>query len=259
MAPHHWSRHPQDAARRVNRINPDAQARLSFAVECVNGLHYLADLDEHLVPRDAATDVLRHGWQVVDMAHVRWATASGITALDLCAAALGRLHCGITGDNRDLSVESAKDEHWETLTTAPGEPSRWIAAVRGDHRYKGLLCLRHQLVHRVLSRSYSPHVADAIHVSDRAGPWSPEDARAHAEAQAEAEARAVAASVTHRTGFVVGDRELSVPQVVRLARDLATRHVEAFLALDLSPTRVPRLSEAADTDSSPAPRDGTRQ
>jgi ketosteroid isomerase-like protein len=199
----------------------------------------LADLDEHLVPRDAATDVLRHAWQVVDMAHVRWAAGSGITALDLCAAALGRLYCGIADDKWDLSVESARDKHWETLTTAPGEPSRWIAAVRGDHRYKGLLQLRPELTHRVRPRSYSVHVADAIHISDRAGPWSPEDARAHAEAQAEAEARASAASVTHRTRFVVGDRELSVPQVVRLARDLATRHVEAFLALDPGSTRVP--------------------
>jgi hypothetical protein len=105
------------------------------ASRCVNGLHYLADLDEHLVPLDAATDVLSHGWQVVDMAHVRWPAGSGITALDLCAAALGRLYCGIADDDTwDLPVESARDNHWETLTTAPGEPARWIAAVRGDHR-----------------------------------------------------------------------------------------------------------------------------
>ena len=38
------------------------QSRLSFAVECVNGLHYLADLDDDLIPRDAATDVLAHEW-----------------------------------------------------------------------------------------------------------------------------------------------------------------------------------------------------
>lgn len=233
MAPHEWSGDPEAAARRLSRVNGDAQARVSFAVECVNGLHYLADLDDHLVPRDAATNVLSHGWQAVDMAHARWAAGSAITALDLCAAALGRLYCGISGDRRDLSVESVRDKHWETLTTALGNPSRWIAAVRGDHRYKDLLRLRHELTHQVQPRSYSVHVADVLNTSDRVGPWSPEDALAHAEAQAAAQARAAATSVTHRTRFVIGDRELPVPVVIRLARDVATEHVEAFLKLDL--------------------------
>lgn len=98
-----------------NAANVDAQARLSFAIECMDGSHYLVDLDEHLVSSDAATDVLGHHWQVVDMAHVRWPTGTAISALDLCAAALGRLYCGISGD-WDLSVKSAR----ETLTAVPG-------------------------------------------------------------------------------------------------------------------------------------------
>lgn len=118
MAPYEWSRDPEAVARQLNAVNADAQARLTFAVECVNGLHYLADLDNHLVPRDAATAVLEHGWQVIDMAHVRWAAGSAITALDLCAAALGRRYCGITGDERDLSVEAAREKHWADPTPA---------------------------------------------------------------------------------------------------------------------------------------------
>lgn len=236
MSAHDWSTDPQAAARRLNVVNADAQARLSFAVECVNGLHYLVDLDEHLVPIDAATNVLDHNWQVVDIAHVRWASTSAITALDLCAAALGRLYCGISDDDRDLSVESARRSHWETLAAAPGQPSRWISAVRGDHRYNALLQLRHDLTHKVRPRSYSVRVADVSLTSDFAtvGPPSPDIIRAHTEAhakaQAEAEARAQAASGTDRTRFTVGGRQLPVPMVLRLATDVATKHVEAFIA-----------------------------
>jgi hypothetical protein len=239
MPGHSWSRDSQAAARRINAVNPDAQARLSFAIECVNGLHYLVDLDEYLVPNDVATDVLNHNWQVVDMAHVRWAAGSAITALDLCAAALGRLYCGIVGNERDLSVESAKQKHWTALRKARGgEPSKWITAVRGDHRCQDLLRLRHELTHRVRPRSYSFHMADAVAVSDFAsvGPPSPESLRAHAEAhakaQAEAEERAAAATYTDRTGFTLTGRVLTVPMVLRLARDVATEHVEAFVTVD---------------------------
>jgi hypothetical protein len=155
MPRHSWARDPQIAARRINSIDAEAQARLSFAVECVDGLHYLVDLDKHLVPNDVATDVLNHNWQVVDMAHVRWAAGSAITALDL-AAALGRLFCGISGEERDLSVQSAKGRHLAALRAARGgEPARWIVTLRGDHRYQDLLELRHALTHRVRTRKSS--------------------------------------------------------------------------------------------------------
>jgi len=71
------------------------------------------------------------------MAHVRWAAGSAITALDLCAAALGRLYCGITDDQLDLFVESARENHWKTLANAAGNRragsllSAAITATRG--------------------------------------------------------------------------------------------------------------------------------
>lgn len=234
MAPHAWSSDPEAVARQLNAVNADAQSRLIFAVECVNGLHYLVDLDNHFISGDTATAVLGHGWQVIDMAHVRWAASSAITALDLCASALGRLYCGITGAGWELSVESASGKHWETLSKASPDASRWIMSVRGDHRYHGLLQLRRELTHRVLPRTYSVHVADALHVSDRTGPCTLEAARAHEEAQAKAQARAGAASITHRTRFPMGGSHVPVPEVICAARDLATEHVETFLALDVS-------------------------
>jgi hypothetical protein len=234
MAPYEWSQDPVAAAHRLSSANADAQARLTFAVECVNGLHYLVDLDEHLVPTDAATQVLSHNWQVVDMAHVRWAASSAITALNLCAAALGRLYCEIRGNKKDLTVQS------DALDAVPGKPSNWITAVRCDDHYIGLRELRDALTHRVRERCYSVRTADAVRIadtsltSDHVGARSPEAARAHAEAVAEAQPHAEAASGTDRTRFLIDDRNLPVPEVLRLARDVATKHVEAFIALDFS-------------------------
>ena len=57
-------------------------------------------------------------------------------------------------------------------------------------------------------------------------------AEAHAKAQAEAEERAAAATYTDRTGFTLTGRVLTVPTVLRLARDVATKNVEAFVTVD---------------------------
>lgn len=246
MAPHDWR---SDAAAIAQRLSGDVSAPISFAVECVNGLHYLCDIDGQLVPRDAATDVLGHNWQVVDMAHARWAAGSAITAVDLCAAALGRLYCGISSDDaRDLDLDGIKSrEHRDVLRAAPGDPAEWAARVRGDHRYSDLLELRHQLTHRVRPRHYKVELHEALHVSDYAeiAPQTLEERKqaqerrrahmaAHAEAQARKEAEAAARNVTRRTRFALGASEMPVPKILRVARDVATEHVEQFLELPLT-------------------------
>jgi hypothetical protein len=247
VAPHEWA---SDAKAISQRLSGGASARISFAVECVNGLHYLSDIDGQLVPLDAATDVLGHNWQVVDMAHVRWAAGSAITALDLCAAALGRLYCGVSGeDARDLDLEGIKRrEHRDVLRAAPGDPAEWAARVRGDRRYSDLLDLRHQLTHRVRPRHYKVELHEAVHVSDytEIAPVTAEERKqaqdrrrahmvAHAEAQAQAEAAARARDVTRRTRFALIGTDMPVPKILRLARDVATEHVERFLELPLTP------------------------
>jgi hypothetical protein len=229
-------------------------ARISFAVECVNGLHYLFDIDGQLVPRDAATDILGHNWQAVDMAHVRWAAGSAITAVDLCAAALGRLYCGVSDDDaRDLDLEGIKRrEHRDVLRAAPGDPAEWAAHVRGDKRYSDLLDLRQQLTHRIRPRHYKVELHEAVHISDYAeiAPQTLEERKqsqerrrehmaAHAEAQAREEAEAAARNVTRRTRFALLATEMAVPTILRLARDVATEHVEQFLKLPLT-TSSPR-------------------
>src|SRR5205823_11887801 len=72
--------------------NPEAGALLLFAVWAVDSLYYLSDLDQALDPSQAM--VGGHSADVVDVAHARWAVITCITALDLCAAGLGRALCG---------------------------------------------------------------------------------------------------------------------------------------------------------------------
>ncbi|MBS4730156.1 hypothetical protein MSM1_18080 [Mycobacterium sp. SM1] len=67
-----------------------------WAVWAAEGSDYPEKLDTshpgsgaHVQPTNTHPDL-------VDISHVRWATANAITAIDLCAATAGHLFCGIT-------------------------------------------------------------------------------------------------------------------------------------------------------------------
>ena len=70
-------------------------------VWAVDSLHYLAEIDAQ---DNLSCDTI-HGYPPdrIDVAHVRWATGTCITALDLCAAGLGRILCGHTA-TKELAV-----------------------------------------------------------------------------------------------------------------------------------------------------------
>lgn len=209
MGPHNWATDPVAAARRLGAVNSEAGTRLTFAVETVDGLHYLTELDSQVVGRTQATDVLGHNWQVVDMAHTRWATGSAITALDLCAAALGRLHGGISGAAHDLSVPSALKA--SALVSRPPIKA-WLDAVDADADYRAVRDLRRDLTHQVRSRAYSVALWDTVSVGGGT-------------------VRGGSGSSTARTQFPLHGQlqPVAVGLVLALARDLATRHVESFL------------------------------
>jgi hypothetical protein len=106
MAPHLWPRDPAAVDREFNaRHAPGMKLPGSFiwAVWAAEGSDYLEKLDDDYgyfgrpVPRGAPHPDL------VDISHVRWATANAITAIDLCAATIGRLFCGVSGP-RELSL-----------------------------------------------------------------------------------------------------------------------------------------------------------
>src|ERR1700759_5504995 len=82
-----WQRYEKiEAAYKAPHGGPSPPNTLPWAI-------WTADGSEYLEKYDAVCDF--DG--VVDIAHVRWATMNAITAIDLCAATLGRMFCGHTG------------------------------------------------------------------------------------------------------------------------------------------------------------------
>jgi hypothetical protein len=69
-------------------------------MEAAASLHYLVDLDAHLISDPPNAEVLGHAWDMVDRSHARWATTVAITALDLCASALAHANGLITPGER---------------------------------------------------------------------------------------------------------------------------------------------------------------
>jgi hypothetical protein len=95
MAPHLWTPlDPMTVDQQFNRRHGPAMTlpqSFIWAVWAAEGSDYLDKLDAthpgssaHVQPTNTHPDL-------VDISHVRWATGNAITAIDLCAATMGRL------------------------------------------------------------------------------------------------------------------------------------------------------------------------
>jgi hypothetical protein len=173
-------------------------ALIMWAAWTVEGLHYLDDLDT-LHHKGSQSDKT-HQPDVVNIAHVRWATGSAITALDLCAAALGREFCGLAGQ-RELDLRG-----FDPLLAGKDIPLRraalsansiaWVDSVLADARYKDVQGARNPLTHSRLKRR--------MYID---GP-------------------------SHTEFFITATRNtLNTRNLVCRARDLATERVTEFLAV----------------------------
>ena len=163
-------------------------------------MHYLADLDayynrERNVPGS-------HKRDVVDLAHARWATGTAVTALDLCASAIGRALCKHQGkteldlgdfDQTTRRSNRKQQQLQQRLQQLPPPALQWINGVFVDPAFEQLKEARHALTHRTLPR----HLFT--------GP--------------------------QRLKLNVGENEVSVADLVVQARELATTHVVALLRL----------------------------
>ena len=183
-------------ARRSGR--GDIGALILWATWTVEGLHYLDDLDSLHHKGDLSVEDRQP--DIVNIAHVRWATSSAITALDLCAAALGRECCGWTGqrelDLRDFDP-SLLSKDISLRRAALSAPSiGWVDKVLADPRYKDVQGARNPLTHSRLRRR--------LYI----------DGPTHTE------------FVIAATGNALNTRDL-----VCHARDLATERVTDFLAV----------------------------
>ena len=154
-----------------------------WAAWAVEVLHYLDDLDQ--VQSAYPSPVRGDNPDIVDIAHVRWATGTAITSLDLCAAALGRVYCGWTERNElDLRAfqprrvrpnricrlirpslptqvraycarllpDKRTREVTERRARLPPAALLWVDGVLGDSRYRQIHGARNRFTHSWLSR-----------------------------------------------------------------------------------------------------------
>jgi hypothetical protein len=228
-----WTRNPISVVQGNDARHPQTPLGppVMWAAWAVDALHYLDDLDQ--AESTYPAPVRGHNADVVDIAHVRWATGTAVTSLDLCAAALGRVYCGWT-DTKELDLrafqrgcakgnrlyrivrpvvptrfrrrlkdlfpdrESREVENRRSLL--PLSALAWVDNVIADARYKQIQGARNQFTHSWLSRRLF---------------------------------RGGAAGHSGRTHFAIrgGTATPNARTLVELAGDLATNHVVAFFAV----------------------------
>jgi len=134
---------------------------------------------------------------VVDVAHARWATGTCITALDLCAAALGRAFCAHTG-TRELDIGSFDPERAAKRVARrrenlPAQARLWIDSVLKDPDYNQIKAARDSLTHKRIPRHLT--------------------------------------CPRQRLRLQVEDNQLDVPTVIDRAKDVASKHVSRLVAI----------------------------
>jgi hypothetical protein len=165
MAPHLWSRNPVAVSQEFDNRHGAGTLPNSFswAIWAAEGLDYLEKLDAGhragpVPPGGPHPDLL-------DISHVRWATGNAITAIDLCAATMGRLFCGPPGA-KELSLrhfDPACPPKYQAAVTArraslPPEFLKWVDETLADQRYIDLHGARNPFTHAWLRR----HLFDGV-------------------------------------------------------------------------------------------------
>lgn len=165
MTPHLWAPlDPMAVAQQFDQSHGSGMTlpqSFIWAVWAAEGSHYLEKLDathpggDHDVPPTGTHPDL------VDIAHVRWATGNAITAIDLCAATIGRLFCGNMG-SRELSLRDFDPGNVRHLTAVTANRAslapprqdflRWVDDTLADQLYQKLHQARNPFTHSWLQR-----------------------------------------------------------------------------------------------------------
>jgi hypothetical protein len=214
MPAFNWPIQPGELIREFEdrHHNPDSGALLAWAVWTVDGLYYLNDLD-------GAYDRSRntsggHRYDVIDVAHCRWATGTCITALDLCAAGLGRVFCDQTG-SRELSIAEFSPRSTRR-SQLPIDALKWIDAVRSDINYKTIKKARHWLTHSRLKRHFKLSAQESLRIGRELNPHG--------------EIIRPARNVSERVEIEIdGSTRVGPRALLELACNVATKHVLALL------------------------------
>lgn len=147
MGPHTWREE-----LRTGGYSP----YVTWARDSVDALWWLADVDDWAYSGERR-NIGQHDPDTVDIAHVRWATSTAKTAIDLCAAdaAVGHKLQDFWGDSpedfaRPPVAESLYKKHRDRLSP---DVSSWLSALLADPDYRALKSVRDALAHRITVRS----------------------------------------------------------------------------------------------------------
>jgi hypothetical protein len=200
-----WTVDPLEANQRLDERYPGREAGqlAAWAAWTVEGMDYLADIDS----QRPATYSGQEEQRAIDLSHARWATVDAVTAIDLCAAALGRMHCGYPDERgREMDFGNAKKN---SKLRDRRDCQLWIEAVTSDPAYDQTWKLRDALVHRTARSPIHVALSPALGALGVGGGARFSRVRLH-----------------------LSDPEAAIPvgELVPRCRDLARRHVEAFLS-----------------------------
>jgi hypothetical protein len=170
MTPQLWPRNPVTVSNDFNaRHGPGTTLPNSFiwATWAAEGSDYLEKLDAGHPGNFPVPPTGSHP-DLVDISHVRWATANAITAIDLCAATIGRQFCGVSGmwelslRDFDGTIGSPKRQAEVAARRGSVPPDAkaqaflaWVDATLADPRYKDLHDARNPFTHSWLHRHLS--------------------------------------------------------------------------------------------------------
>ena len=201
MPPIRWASDPIAVIQsfETRHRSPSAGALFAWAASTIESLHYLDDIDQAYDASHAVAGA--HPPDVVDVAHARWATSTCVTALDLCAAGLGRSFCKHSGprelDLASFDVNKLFKRRVAWRAQLPQLALGWVDGVMRDADYMRVKEGRDWLIHSRLNRHFT------------ICPGGP----------------------PQRLKLELQSTQLEVRYVVAVARDVATRHVSAFFGL----------------------------
>ncbi len=201
MPPFAWASDPIAVIQEfeARHKSPAAGALFMSAISTTESLDYLDDIDRaydsfHAVVGNQRADV-------IDVAHARWATSACITALDLCAAGLGRSFCANSGQREldlgcfDINRASKRQLAWQAAL--PKSALQWVGDVLGDPDYKLMKAVRDSLIHSRLNRHFTMSLS---------GP-------------------------SRRLKLEIQSKPMEVRHIVQMARVVATTQLSAFFRL----------------------------
>jgi hypothetical protein len=145
-----------------------SQPYYGWALDAVEGLRWLVHVDDWAF--DGASENLGgREPRVIDVAHVRWATTTAVTAVDLCVAEIAVRYCGEPFWSEWMP--NLAEVRGRLTGQNPPAASAWLDRVERDPDYQSLRRgARDPLTHRFLVRTALIGPGRTLFGLDRAAP-----------------------------------------------------------------------------------------